>query len=89
MKVDEDAWTQRVAQASGLYKKDPQPRAGEGNVRVFDGAVSRPGDHHLAGHERRNHRRKTAQEYQEVFAVGTQAQDGMRLDRSYASREAR
>ena len=29
--------------------------------------------------------RKTAQEYQEGFAVGTQAADGMRLDRSYAS----
>jgi predicted Zn-dependent protease len=28
--------------------------------------------------------RKTAQEYQEAFGVGTQAQDGMRLDRSYA-----
>ncbi len=29
--------------------------------------------------------RKTAAEYQEAFAVGTQAADGMRLDRSYAS----
>ena len=29
--------------------------------------------------------RKTAQEYQETFGVGTQAADGMRLDRSYAS----
>jgi hypothetical protein len=29
--------------------------------------------------------RKTAQEYQEVFAVGTQAPDGMRLDRSHVS----
>ena len=29
--------------------------------------------------------RKSAAEYQESFAVGTQAADGMRLDRSYAT----
>ena len=29
--------------------------------------------------------RKSAAEYQEAFGVGTQAADGMRLDRSYAT----
>jgi hypothetical protein len=44
------------------------------------------GDDHLAGEQRGNHRAQVGgREYQESFGVGTQAADGMRLDRSYAS----
>jgi predicted Zn-dependent protease len=85
LKVDADDWTQRVARASGLYRNDPTASAGEGNVQYstadFHGRVTTTW---LATSEG-TIVRKTAQEYQEVFAVGTQAQDGMRLDRSYAS----
>ncbi len=85
MKVDENAWTERMARASGLYLKDPAAGAGEGNVQYstaqFHGRVTTTW---LVTNEG-TIVRKTAQEYQEVFAVGTQAPDGMRLDRSYAS----
>jgi predicted Zn-dependent protease len=85
LKVDADDWTQRVALVSGLYRKDPAARAGEGNVEYstaeFHGRATTTwlvtSDGIVV--------RKSAQEYQEAIAVGTQAQDGMRLDRSYAS----
>jgi predicted Zn-dependent protease len=85
LKVDEDAWTQRMAQASGLYQMDPAARAGEGNIQYsttqFHGRVTTTWLVTSEG----TIVRKAAQQYQEVFAVGTQAQDGMRLDRSYSS----
>ena len=74
-----------MAQASGLYQKDPAARAGEGNIQYsttqFHGRVTTTWLVTSEG----TIVRKSAQQYQEVFAVGTQAQDGMRLDRSYAS----
>jgi predicted Zn-dependent protease len=85
LKVDENAWSDRVARASGFYRKDPAAWAGEGNVQYstaqFHGRVATTW---LATSEG-TIVRKAAQQYQEVFAVGTQAPDGMRLDRSYAS----
>jgi len=85
LKIDEDAWTERVARASGLYIKEPAARVVEENVQYstaqFHGRVTTTW---LATSEGMIVR-KTAQQYQEVFAVGTQAPDGMRLDRSYAS----
>jgi predicted Zn-dependent protease len=85
LKVDADGWAERVARASGLYKNDATARAGAGNVQYstaeFHGRVTTTW---LASSEG-TIVRKTAEEYQEAFAVGTQAQDGMRLDRSYAS----
>ncbi len=85
LKVDADDWTERVARASGLYRKDATARAGGGNVQYstaeFHGRLTTIW---LATSEG-TIVRKTAQECQETFGVGTQAQDGMRLDRSYAS----
>jgi TldD protein len=85
LNVEADLWTERMAHASALYQKDPAARAGEGNVQYstaqFHGRTTTTW---LATSEG-TIVRKTAQEYQEVFAVGTQAPDGMRLDRSYAS----
>jgi predicted Zn-dependent protease len=85
LKVDADDWTERVARVSGLYRKDPAAKAGEGNVQYstaeFHGRVTTTW---LATSEGAVVR-KTGQEFQEVFGVGTQAPDGMRLDRSYAS----
>jgi hypothetical protein len=85
LNVDADAWAGRMARASALYRKDPLARAGEGNVQYstaqFHGRVTTTW---LATNEG-TIVRKTAQEYQEVFAVGTQAPDGMRLDRSHVS----
>jgi len=83
LKLDEPAWEDRVAQASGLYRatanssqQDIQYSTGEFHARVTttwlassEGVIVR----------------KSASEFHEAFGVGTQAADGMRLDRSYSS----
>jgi predicted Zn-dependent protease len=90
LKIDEGAWNDRVARDSGLYKEDPQARAGDG--AAGDGAA----EYSKAQFQGRviNTRlvtsegsvvRKSEQQYMEVYSVGTQAPDGMRLDRSYTS----
>ena len=85
LNLDAGAWTERVARASGLYKNDATARAGEGNIQYatanFQGRVTTTWLVTSEG----TIVRKAAQEYQETFGVGTQAADGMRLDRSYAS----
>ena len=88
LKLDEGAWIECIARASGLYKNVPAAAADEGNVQYstasFQGRVTTTW---LATSEG-TIVRKTAEEYQEVFGVGTQAPDGMRLDRSYASTQS-
>ena len=83
LKLDEPAWEGRIAQASGLYRaaanssqQDIQYSTGEFHARVTttwlassEGVIVR----------------KSASEFHEAFGVGTQAADGMRLDRSYSS----
>ena len=85
LNLDAGAWTERVARASGLYKNDATARAGEGNIQYatanFQGRATTTWLVTSEG----TIVRKAAQEYQETFGVGTQAADGMRLDRSYAS----
>jgi hypothetical protein len=83
--LDESAWVERVAKASGLYRTDATVKTGQHDVEYssaeFHGRVTNT---RLATSEG-TIVRKTASEYQEGFGVGTQAADGMRLDRSYAS----
>ena len=83
--LDEGAWEDRVAKASGLYKDDPQARSGDGAAEYsnaqFQGRVINT---RLVTSEGAIVR-KSAQQYMEVYSVGTQAPDGMRLDRSYSS----
>lgn len=85
LNLDESAWIDRVAQASGFYQKVAEAKAGDGNVQYstaqFQGRVT---TEWLVTSEG-TIVRQSAEEYQEVYAVGTQAPDGMRLDRSYAS----
>lgn len=83
LQLDEPAWTQRISRASGLYKENA--RAGEADVQYATAEFhARATTIWLATNEG-TIVRKAAQEYQQVFAVGTQAPDGMRLDRSYSS----
>lgn len=85
LKIDGDAWIERVAHASGLYRNDPEARAGEGNVQYSSASFrGRTTTTWLVTSEG-TIVRKTAQQYQEAVGVGTQAADGMRLDRSYSS----
>jgi len=82
--IDESEWESRVARLSGLYRTDPsvKPLAhdiqysnADFHVRIVttrlvssEGAIVR----------------KSTSSYQESFGVGTQAADGMHLDRSHA-----
>ena len=85
LKLEETAWAERIAHASGLYKNDAAAAPDQGNVQYstanFQGRVTTTW---LATSEG-TILRKSAEEYQEGLGVGTQAADGMRLDRSYAS----
>jgi hypothetical protein len=85
LKLDEAAWMERVAKASGLYRTDAQVKAGQHDVEYSSAEFhARVTTTWLVTSEG-TIVRKSAAEYQEVFGVGTQAADGMRLDRSYAS----
>lgn len=79
LKLDEDAWTARMARASGLY------RSGAGDIQYstaqFQGRVVTTWIVSSEGAIVR----KTSQQYQESVALDAQAPDGMRLDRAYAS----
>ena len=85
LNLDAGAWTERVARASGLYKNDATARAGEGNIQYATANFQARATTTWLVTSEGTIVRKAAQEYQETFGVGTQAADGMRLDRSYAS----
>ena len=85
VKIDESAWEQRVARASGLYRADPSVIRSERDIQYstanFRGRASTTW---LVSSEGAIVR-KSATEFQEAFAAGSQAADGMRLDRSFAT----
>ena len=85
LKLDESTWADRVARVSGLYKDDPQARTGAGAAQYsnsqFQGRVTNTWLVTSEG----SIVRKSAQQYMLAFGIGTQAPDGMRLDRSYSS----
>ena len=85
LKVDGDDWTKRVARASGLYRNDAEAKTDEGDVQYSTSEFHGRATTTWLVTSEGTIVRKAAQEFQEAFAVGTQAQDGMRLDRSYAS----
>jgi predicted Zn-dependent protease len=83
--VDEAAWTDRVARDSGLYRTDATVKAGQRDVQYASAEFhARVTTTWLVDSEG-TIVRKSEGDYQEAFAVGAQADDGMRLDRSYAS----
>jgi TldD protein len=83
--VDEAMWVDRVARDSGLFRTDPAVKANSKDVQYSTaGFHARASTSWLVNTEG-TIVRKSSEGYQEVFAVGTQAGDGMRLDRSYAS----
>ena len=85
LKLDEADWVRRVALASGLYRTDASVNATQRDVEYstaeFHGRVTTVW---LVTSEGAIVR-KSAAEYQQSVGVGTQAADGMKLDRSYAS----
>jgi TldD protein len=83
--VDEDAWTERVARASGLYRTDATVKADAASVQYSNASFRGRAKTTWLVNSEGTIVRKTATEFDETFAVGTQAEDGMRLDRSFAS----
>ena len=83
--VNEAAWADRLAHDSGLYRTDPSVKATQQEVQYSSGDFhARVTTTWLVDSEG-TIVRESAAGYQEFITVGTQAADGMRLDRSYAS----
>jgi len=85
LEVDSPAWIKRMCDASGLYRTDPALKAGEKEVQYATAIFhARSVNSYLVSSEGAIVR-KGVTSYEESFAVGTQAADGMHLDRSYGS----
>jgi predicted Zn-dependent protease len=82
LKVDEAAWEARVARDSGLYRTDATVRDGQRDVHYSAASFTARVTTTWLVNSEGTIVRKSASGYQESFAVGTQAADGMRLDRS-------
>jgi hypothetical protein len=99
LRVDANTWADRIARASGLYRTNPAASASPIAVPADRSSSSGSGnDIEYCGANFRARSvttwivtsegsivRKSSAEYQESFAAGTQAPDGMGLDRSYGS----
>jgi len=78
-------WSKRVSESSGLYRKDPSLKVIEHDVQYATALFhARSVNTYLVNSEGAIVRKGTTS-YEESFAVGTQAADGMHLDRSYGS----
>jgi predicted Zn-dependent protease len=85
LKLDEAAWAARVAHSTGLYRTDAGVKANQREVRYSAGSFNaRVTTTWLVSSEGAI-TCKSAASFQESFAVGAQAADGMSLDRSYSS----
>jgi len=83
--LDEPAWVARVARDSGLYRTDASVKANQLDVQYSSAEFhARVTTTWLVTSEG-TIVRKSASEFQEAIGVGTQAADGMRLDRSYST----
>lgn len=85
LSVDENAWSDRVAQASGIFRTDPAVNASQQQIQysnaIFHARVTTTW---IASSEGAIVR-KSSSSYSESIGVGTQADDGMHLDRSYGT----
>jgi len=85
LSIDEDVWDKRVARASGLYRTDPTVSETQRDVQYCSASFhARAVTTWLVTSEGAIVR-KSSTEFQESFGAGTQAADGMRLDRSYST----
>jgi len=85
LKIDETAWAERVSRASGLYRTDPTLKSSQPNVQYSTAGFHARATTSWLVNTEGTIVRKSSEGYEEIFAVGTQADDGMRLDRSYGS----
>ncbi len=85
LKVDEQLWTERMAAASGVYRTSPAVSAAERDIQYSTASFHARATTTWIVSSEGAIVRKGATEFEESFGVGTQAADGMHLDRSYAS----
>ena len=85
LKLDEAAWVDRVARDSGLFWTEASVKASQHDVEYSSAEFHARVTNTWLVNSEGTILRKSASEYQEAIGVGTQAADGMRLDRSYAS----
>jgi predicted Zn-dependent protease len=83
--IDEDAWTGRVARASGLYRTDPAVSAGQRDVEYSAASFRARAVTTWIATSEGAIVRKASTQLQEAFAASAQAPDGMNLDRSYST----
>jgi len=83
--LDEAAWADRVARDTGLYRTDASVKSGQHDVEYSSGEFHARATTTWLVNSEGTIVRKSVAGYQEGIAVGTQASDGMRLDRSYAT----
>ena len=83
--LDEAAWEDRVARDSGLYRTDDSVKAGQHDVQYSSSEFHARVTTTWLVNSEGTILSKAVAGYQQGIAVGTQAADGMRLDRSYAT----
>lgn len=84
-KVDEPAWIARVAHDSGVYRSDDSVKSSQHEVQYSFASFRGRATTTWIVNSEGTIVRKSASGYQESVAVGTQAADGMRLERSYST----
>jgi TldD protein len=85
LEIDGPKWVKRISEASGLYRTDSSLKSGEKEVQYATAIFhARSVNSYLVSSEGAIVRKGNTS-YEESFAVGTQAADGMHLDRSYGS----
>lgn len=85
LKLDQAAWQGRVAHDSGLYRTEASLKSIEPGIEYSNAAFhARVTTTRLVNSEG-TIVRKSASSYQESFGVGIQADDGMKLERSYST----
>jgi predicted Zn-dependent protease len=82
LQLDEAVWQERVAHASGLYRTDSKVKDSQHDVEFSVGSFSGRVTTSWLVNSEGTIVRKSSGVYQESFAVGAQAADGMRLERS-------
>lgn len=85
LEIDDAKWEKLVSEASGLYRTDASLKANEKDVQYTTAIFhARSVNTYLVSSEGAIVRKGTTS-YEESFATGTQAADGMHIDRSYGS----
>ena len=85
LKLDEQAWEARVARDTGLYRTDSTVNASQRDVQYSAGSFAALVKTTWLVTSEGAIVRKSAADYKESFAVGTQAADGMNLELAHAT----